>query len=964
MSKEDAQIISAHRSSSSSLDLGSSSNTSQGVTDLAQQTTPRSLHKAASMTFQSVSDAIRSKAYVFYATPEKADSEIVDHKADTPKSHRPRSSGIISLAKSREGFGSLDYRLGSGRGSPRPMIIVTNPLEMSPTINGESSTEVSYQRAKSPKLKSYGPPRRLWPTPVDVAFQQFSKIDLSAASVAHSPLIGDSYVETSEDFMYDTAMFDPVSGVPSIFSEDQNPATKDNFDLGYSVGATVLGPSPPMSNGTAVFDLVSRSPFAFFEDQDPTMKDNSDLGYSVGAGIFSPSRPISNGTAKVDLVSRFPSTFLEDQDPTMNDSSDLGYSVGAGIFTSSPSVNNKAAMKSKEPETMEKETAMKTKELQTANTPSSKRIERPIFHRMAGHKNGLKDLVPSINGSPNDEGQEHETPQSSKSVYGSDDEKRSPGAPAMGSRREWDKVRADRFNRYSAIRFLDDGEKSDSEKTEEDLEFGLELEKFPAREPLEDALRTLTEFDTDDSSEGFDSTFTDDEIAESLEKTSESPYKHEDFLLKLAESDVYDEYKPNEGSPSDLPVAKNAIDAEAALDRLCERKQDWSSVSSYDSEDELSVLYERPGDVASFPAGLAPIEHDQKDKSADTEKPDHGFTLSAQQSDILVDTSKENREETDSLGYRSVDSGIACSPLSNTDEQVPGSTALLPKDALEENDGCIEGILSENECSPLDESPIYTNPGPFPDLKEEDSDDESLPSGIIERALTDQVDRRTLVDKQEANPRIKSSYLFVNAFEGFWPDLGQDLRGSLAQYLDTYQNGQNYGENGIKESQDFADGLLRELEGMIRVGHESDDPERAFNAARLPMFNLVSSPGPMGGEQENQINGATDGHCPLCPRSWPTAKLIKWPQDKPPYQRDQSILVKIKEGLWADDIEIFEELGATLPDKAGKSNGVKVNGNSPGVFLDVPQKPVLEDMMPPLWLGESDEVTNGDHRDW
>lgn len=488
--KGDEQSTIAHRDSMSSLDSDYSSNTSHRATDSMRVITPRNLHKAASSTFQSFSDTIRSKTRVFYVSPDKADTKSYDHTEDTPKSHQPRSSMILSSVMNHERHGSLDYRLKSGPNSPTPMIITDNYPDMTPTINVkipnsfltdlepsedsncESSIEMPYQATTPAKLKPYES-RQLWPTPIDVALQQFSKIDLSTAGVPRSPMIDDPDVGSSEDFMYDSAMLDSVSHVPLTIPEDQNLKVEDNCGNGNLQDKAIVTElnSPALGWGSSPRPMINTDAAAKKQPPDYSL---------LTVSFLEPLEKKTNNAGKASEV-----------------------------WDSSPQPNQ-------------------------AIMPSlySKTTQRSIFYRTLSHKTGLSDLIAASNSSPSHEGQEDETSQLSSSVYESDEESEapSPEIPAMGSRRDWDKARADRYNRYSAIRSLDD-----DEKTEEDSDFGIELERSPARKPLEDRLRALVQPDTNKIGQGVDQTFANDEVADLQETSSRSLCKSDLHSVETTE---------------------------------------------------------------------------------------------------------------------------------------------------------------------------------------------------------------------------------------------------------------------------------------------------------------------------------------------------------------------------------------------------------------------------------------------
>ena len=921
--KGDEQSSAAYRDSISSLDSGYSSITSHSAIDSAQQATPRNLHKAASMTFQSFSDTIRSKTRVFYVSPEKLDAKSWDLTEDTPKSHQPRSSIILSSVMSHEGHVNLDYRLESGRSSPTPMPRAAKFQWTTPTIDvkipdsflrdseisedsaHKSSTEIAYKAPTQAKLKPYGS-WQLWPTPIDVALQQLSKVDLSTASVPRSPMIVDSNVNSSEDFMYDSAMFDPDSRLPPSVPEDQTPKIEEscgNNSFHEKAVSTELK-SPALGLGYSPGPLPSTDAATKRKNPDNSL-------FSKGDGIS------LQGTHVTWLL---PEVFQKEAEDVGMDSEGFGSSMQP----------NHAEMP----------------------LPFSNTTQRPIFHRTISHKAGLRDLVAASNSFLNHEGQEHGTRQPSSSVYESDEEPEAPSAetPAMGSRREWDKVRADRYNRYSVIRFLDD-----DEITEEDSEFGLELEKSPARRPLEDALRAITESDTNNIDQGVDLAFAEDEVAVFQEKSPEPNRKSNHRVFEttsknlpeqtlgqykgsrsdLAEGDLYQGFDAYEWPSPEPLMPGQSVDAEAALRRLAERKPDWSSVSSYDSEDELYIQYERPGDVTSFPALLAPFEDDQERKNAGSEELDPGLILSTHQSKIQDDRSIENCEETDPYGYYSLGSGVVWSRLSKMD--APGSTKFLEGDALDEKDECTEGILSENECSPLDESPVYLNPSPFPDLKK-DSDDDNSPSSIItEHTLTNQINQLTSLATQDADPSPTSSSPSVNLYEGFWTNLGLDLKGCSVQCQIARKNAQGQGEHNTNESWSFYDNLTKGPDEIKEIKHEFDNPDRAFNAARLPRFNPIPSPAPenlIGGQgrpyhkgdspgrtmikKENKTNNpGASGHLRWSRKKRPV-NMIGWSPSKPQNRGDQTSPGK-KGVWWASDVEYIEKSSPTLSEMSNES---------------------------------------------
>lgn len=815
------------------------------------------------------------------------------------------------------------------------MTVVARSQEMTPTINVkipnpfladsensedntyESSAGMSYQAAT---LKPYEP-KQLWPSPISEALQQLSKIDLSATNVC-SPMIDDPHVNSSDDFMYDSAMFDPVPRVPPASPEDQNLMMEDYGDSGdFQDEGIVTEPKMPA--------LGSGSPSRSMPNKAAAMK-RQQYGYSL---FFKggQSRVHFQGTSDASSVLAQPQKEASDA---------VVASEALDMAKDSSLIPNMAKMLS----------------------PYSKSIQRPIFYRTISHKAGLKDLVSSRNIPLKNEGQGDGTNRPSSSVYEADEESEapSPEVPAMGSRREWDKARADRYNRYFAIRSMDD-----DEKTEADSESGLELERSPARRPLEDAVSTLTEPDTTRSAQDVDSTVPNDEIADSQEKTPESPRKPILYTVKtagknlselnlglpkesragLAKSDLHKGLETHEWSPLEPLMTGHLVDAEAALHRLIERNQDWSSTSSYDSDDELYIQYEKPGDVTSFPAASGPSIQDQERKSTGTEELDLGCALSPKQSRILEDAATGNREETDPYDYYSLGSGVVWSRLSKMD--VPGSTEFLKADAVEGNNEGSKCILSEDECTPLDESPVYLNPRPFPDLKEYRDDPDPTSSVITESSLTDQADRLALLAQQESPI---SPCLPVDAYERFWADLGQDCMGFIVKS----QAAKKQGEQDPKGSQDIHDDLMVELDEMRVTRHELNDPDRAFNAARLPGFNSIpstalqslsevqgrvfegASPGPTSDKKEIKTTSSGRAAHRRSGRIKLPPKKTNCSPSKPKSGRDQTSPGK-KGVWWASNVEYIDKSNSVLTEK---SNETKRGAGRAKISINIPQEKV------------------------
>lgn len=989
--REDEPSSADRRDSTASLDSGYSSGTSHKAADSAQPATPRNLHKAASMTFQSFSDTIRSKTRLFYASPENPDTASCDHTETTPKSHQPRTSRIISSVMSHEGHVSLDNRLQSGRSSPTPMPRAAKPQWITPTIdvkipdsfltdseilednNQKSSVEMAYQAPTLATLKPYGP-WQIWPTPIDVALQQFSKIDIKSTGIPRSPMIDDPAINSSEDFMYDSAMFDHHSRVLPSASEYQDPKMKDSY-----------------SNGKFHFKVLVP------ELKSPALR--SDI----------PSHPLSHADAATKGQEPGNASVLK-ADEVNYQGSRVRWSLPEELYKEGNGTG--IVLKRPDPSSQPNQAEMPLSYSDTA--PGQ------IFHRTISHKTGLRDLYAASNSFLKHDEQEHGTRQWSPSVSESDEEPEAPSAevPAMGSRREWDKIRADRYNRYFAIQQDHDA------MMKEYSELRLELDNNPARRLLEEMPFENIKWDTTHLDQGFDSSFAIDEVADSPKKSPESNPKSNHYGFEITNRSLFEqslgfseEYPPSDLTDSDLSrefdasvrsssqewwsslewspssekwqprsewslpfdyashpnpsSAAHPVDAEAALYRLAGKRLGQSDGSWYDCENELYIQYERSDDMTTFPALVAPFEDYQDRKNTGTEELESGSASGVQQFETIDGSFTGSIEETDPFGYFSLGSGVVWSRLFRMD--APGGTKILEGHALDVIDECSEGnegILSENECSPLDENPVYLNPSPFPDLRKYGDDDYTLSSMFTDNNLMDQTFRLALLEKHEAcSLPIKPNFC-DHTNTDFWADLQLDLKDSFAERQNTEKESQSDVEHDTKKSSDFYDNIMQELDEMRDITHELDDPDRTFNAARLPKFNsipssalqnlveirgtehVVASLGSPGVEKENKISSpGSSGHGRWA-RKRPTMNLARLSPYQPRYRGDQTSPGK-KELHWASDVEYIEAPSPTLSEKSNESRRKEKTYRSK-LTLSIPQEQVLKQL--PYRLFKSSDV--------
>jgi hypothetical protein len=834
-SSTDDQSTVTNRDSFSSMGSGyssvptRSSYTSLALSDSIKGVTPRTLHKVASTTFQTFSDTIRSKARVFYVSPKKVDIQTIDNvgdQEDTPKNHQPRSSRWSASARSRKGHGNQDHQRELGRSSPTPMALVARSQEMTPTINVKipSSYLIDSERSEdNSNLDSTGlpcqqaalkpcEPRQLWPSPISEALQQLSKIDLSAIDVPRSPMIDQPHTTSSDDFMYDSAMFDPVPPAPPASPEDQGPMGEGHHHSGEDQ-------SEQKHVGTAP---GSGSPTRLMPNKRRAMKRQH----------FCNSLFFKGGQARINFkgTDDTPPILVQDQREVIEavlDTEALG-------MTTEPSAGV---------------------DMSEASSVRSKAFQRLTFYRTLSPEIGLNELVASSNSFIDNEAQDSGGYRFTPSLNEADVESvaQSPEVPAMGSRREWAQARADRDNRYFAIRSLDD-----DEKTEEDSEFGLELQRSPERKLLPDTTgATLALADMENREQIFDLNSPSTGMTDSHKKTPESPPKPILYAVETAIKNLSD---LNLGLPEeprsslgkiglDLgigthdryafqpPMTGHSATVEAALHRLIEGNEDWSNIPSCDTEED-EYVHEEPGGAANLSTISTPWQNDQgyKDRVGDEATPDDFSSLN--RPDILEDSSMKDGEETYQFELSSLEAGEFWNRVCNMGES--RSTEFIIPGNFETN--CC--IISESECTPIDESPIYLNPRPFPNLDEQLQGPVSAFSMASETSLMDSVDRLALYTPEDSDADSEALILPENAFSGFWSDLGQDLREYIVGRQAAERNAHNQGECDPKHSWHCFEDILKELAEIESTRHELDDQDRAFNAARLPCFNSTPSKAP------------------------------------------------------------------------------------------------------------------------
>jgi hypothetical protein len=718
-----------------------------------------------------------------------------------------------------------------------PVINVKIPSSF--LVDSENSEDDAYMGSPemSPQatLKSCEP-RQLWPSPISEALQQLSKIDLSATNSPRSPVIDDLHANPSEDFMYDSAMFDPAPRVPPTSPADEDRKLEDIY-----TGCSQSGRKIVRKTGLAPGSV---SPSRSMPKKAAAMKRHQ----------YASSLLFKGGQARNHLRGAKHKARVPEQ-VQKGDSDAILTSQASTI----PKVSSVLSDMTEKP------------------FVSAKGFHRPAFDRTIKQSPSLNGLGAWSN--IDMEAQEGGRQRLPSSVHEAEKESSasSPEVPRMGSRREWDKARADRDHRYFAIRSMDD-----DEKTEDDSESGLELQRSPAREHLQDDGYIFTGHDLEQKTPTIDPTIACIEMADAQKEPPESPRKLVLYAIQTTAKNLSD---LNLGLPKDTQsgAAGSGLDpaleirhkytsqrsmaghsgaVEAVLHRLIEGHQKWSSTSSYDSEDDVNIHYQEPCLGPSFSVVSAPSIDDHEGRNTGTKEVVPGEILSVDQSGILEEDDTRKYEETNHFSPDSLDAAGIWSRISKMDES--RSTEFLKAMAVQRNYEDGNCALSEDECAPIDDSPVYLNPRPFPDLNGYRNDPNSASSMIPEVPLTVQVDRLALFAQQEANaePDLPSSP--EDAFAGFWADLGQELREYILGRQAAEANAHNQGGHNSTESWPCFEDMLKEINEVQSRRHEWDDPDRAFNAARLPCFNSVSSGARLDVPQVNEGGWGGSSSGPAC----------------------------------------------------------------------------------------------------
>lgn len=455
-SSNDEQMSRAQRSSVATtiVSLGSltSSDTTQppSLTGSNDDLSSGLLHHVASKTLQSLSETIRSRARDFYAAPLPQKIKTPDIEENGKSKSLSRRSAIWSSIKSSRSLGSPKSRMPNGsmidqhdarQCSPNSISAISRAEELAPSIDInipssilldsreiEHSTDIdtTYEIDQFTASKS-SEAQQQWPSKALDAWQWQSSGDDDLSMHNSAP-----YHPNETEILHDSALFDCV---PTIYPGYKGPQPHSTEVVKYDVDLNI--------SSSAVFsplELTSNSPTVPTKDETNSMgrlHHNSTM-FSRGDQAYLRS-PRSNGTSP----------------------SRMSYTQGDG----DPKGLDQDRLKAKPSDDM------------TAQMSQPIPNQRPTFYRTTSLKNGLSDLAGCLSNVSNGAAESNEQ-RCTSSVYETDVESVPPNhnVPSMGSRCEWDQVRANREDRYSAIHTMDEETQSD-----ENSDFGLELARASCR---------------------------------------------------------------------------------------------------------------------------------------------------------------------------------------------------------------------------------------------------------------------------------------------------------------------------------------------------------------------------------------------------------------------------------------------------------------------------------------------------
>ena len=458
-----------YRTSISSENTQYTGKTNPSLLGSVQEASPGRLHKAASTTFQAFSDTIRAKTQMFYTNQTRSDIADIDPmEAKTPRRHGHRST-IWSSVRSRPGLTDCTNQ-GSAANSPgTPTILRTRLAEPAPSLDIKIPSSSFTEMCASSRLASYSPtkdsgtqttekgcyaPKQLWPSPANLTCVQPPIINIALGPLTKSLLLDDPYTEPPHEVMYDSAMFESgrsTSEAGKYFTKDPEVYASDSENIG----------GPKKADGFSPASIASQSYFT-----PPTTK-ASRTPHS-GNSLF------VKGNQAQGHFQRTPSPYRKIKQSQDSPSASAGTGdkgLGSSIESPLTVIRPDWSMPEFPKESVEA-------------TAGSDQPDSPLANR-----SNTFDLFPGRRGLEPRTAKAAERSSYIRlpsNVYEADTESAasSPGIPNMGSRHAWNEVRADRNDRYLAIRTMSETTYSDEES---DSELGL------SRSPPRKLVRPLGE---------------------------------------------------------------------------------------------------------------------------------------------------------------------------------------------------------------------------------------------------------------------------------------------------------------------------------------------------------------------------------------------------------------------------------------------------------------------------------------
>ncbi|MCJ1259668.1 hypothetical protein MMC24_007507 [Lignoscripta atroalba] len=420
-------LISIHDHSTEENEIKEPTSTPTSVS--GDSTRKRSLHKAASTTFQLVSDSIRSKTHLFYVSSARSESP---HGAGEDSTETPdRMSSILSTLRSRGSrYSGPDRSLEEPPMDPSASydipheldVDIPNPSLLDPRPETFKDFHPMSPIGKGPNGSLNPGQQNIWPSPTHVALRRSSNDSGIQPVVQSTSSIESPYAELNDMCQQpsraDSSKRIAISGEEAGCTSDIESSDKNTASDGFS--PAVLAP-PSHTKILPVAETTARS--------------------RAGGSLF------VKGNFK----------------PT------------ASMFTTSP---YRKALQSQE--NLDAPTEPQTSLPNLPGEPlksveQSEASRRPSIHRTTSLKTGLSDLVtPTLSSLAAQSNSE--TKRLPSEVHEADVESESDCSetPSMGSRSAWERTRADREHRYQAVQAMNADTESDT-----DSRFGLELHKCP-----------------------------------------------------------------------------------------------------------------------------------------------------------------------------------------------------------------------------------------------------------------------------------------------------------------------------------------------------------------------------------------------------------------------------------------------------------------------------------------------------